>query len=105
MRNIKFKSPIESASGRLYCGSNVYLRTNRVTGKSHTGTIRNPYKGPSSASQQAMRNHFRRVMSAVMCQLRDPIQKAKLEEEYASQNEIGTLVGFVYHKLNNEVKE
>lgn len=103
MRNVCFIRPIKSARGKLFKGSNIYLRENRVTGACHTGTIRNPYKGPSSAAQQETRNRFRRVMARVMEHLNDPAEKSRLEREFAAQNEVGTLVGFVYRKVKNEV--
>jgi len=103
MSKVRFIKPILSASGRLFGGSNIYFRTNRLTGKSHTGTIRNPYKGPSSTAQQATRERFRYVMSLVKTQLQDPAKKAQWQQEFMSQNEIGTLVGFVYHMLNKQL--
>ena len=101
--NIVLHYPIKSASGRVCTGSNMYYRTNPVTGAVHTGTLRHPFRGVRSKEQQETRDRFRLVMCEVMRRLRDPEEKARLVAEYKEQREIGTLVGFVFHKVNEEL--
>jgi len=103
MKKIIFLSPIKSASGKISSDSTVYLRTNPVTGKSHTGKLQHPYTGPASAQQKANRNRFRALMALVRDRLGNPEIKAQLRAEYLSQSEIGTLVGYACHKWQNEV--
>ena len=81
----------------------MYYRTNSVTGAVHTGTLRHPFRGVRSKAQQETRDRFRYVMAEVMNRLRNPEEKARLVEEYKEQDKIGTLVGFVYHKVNGEL--
>ena len=101
--NIIFHHPIKSASGKLFPGSNMYFRTNPVTGAVHTGTLRHPFRGVQSKAQQETRERFRIVMAEVKNRLHNTEEKARLAEEYKNQHEIGTLVGFVYHKVNEEL--
>lgn len=103
MAKIKFKNPVESASGKVSGRSNEYYRTNPITGKTHTGTLERPYKGPASDKQLVCRKRFRAVMALVTSRLRDPETKAALNEAFHNQHEIGTLVGFAYNMWKDDV--
>ena len=103
MKKVIFVTPIKSASGKISSDSDTYLRTNPVTGKSHTGRLQHPYKGPASEKQAACRNRFRAVMALVTERLRDPEIHAEMTREFWSQNEIGTLIGYAYNKWKGEV--
>lgn len=69
MRIIDFKGLVASATGKLYKGSNFYIRRNRRTGK-HVGAHRvENYQYTRSEEQAEMRREFGQASRAA-CQWR-----------------------------------
>ena len=107
MAKIKPLATIESMSGRVCVHSDMYFRTNKVTGKTFTGKLCNPYKGPATEPQSQNRTRFGAVSAAIRQRIADlTVQDRKaLEAEYKSQHKIGSLFGYAMHKWNDEYDE
>ena len=105
MAKIKPLATIENMSGKVCMHSNVYFRTNKVTGKVSTGKLCNPSTKPASADQLAVRSRFEKVQAAVRERLENPQTKAKMEAEYKAQTTYGSLFGYCFHKWNDEYDE
>ena len=93
---------IESMRKKVCMHSDVYVRTNKQTGKTFTGKLCNPSNQEPSAAQIAAKARFAKVVAAVRAILADPTEKAKLKAEFKSQTKIGSLFGYAMHKLNSQ---
>ena len=102
MAKIKPLATIESMSGKVCIHSDMYFRTNKITGKTFTGKLCNPSTKEPSADQIAVRNRFDKVQAAVRTRLETPATKAQIMAEWKSQTKIGTLFGYAFHKWNSE---
>ena len=104
MAKIKPMALIENMSGKVCEHSDVYFRTNKVTGIVHSGKLCNPYDGGNSTQQQAARTRFATVGAAIRARISalPATDKATLEAEFKAQHKIGTLFGYCYKKWNSE---
>ena len=104
MSKIKPMALVENMSGKVCEHSNIYFRTNKVTGQVNSAKLCNPYDGGNSAQQQAARTRFATVSAAIRARIAalPAADKATLVAEYKSQNKIGSLFGYCYHKWNSE---
>ena len=100
MAEIKPMALIESMKKKVCMHSDVYFRTNKVTGKVTTGKLCNPSDKAPSADQVKAKARFAKVVAAVRTILEDATEKAKLQAEFKSQTKIGSLFGYAMHKLN-----
>lgn len=100
MAKIKPMELIKSMTRKVCMHSDVYFRTNPVTGITYTGKLCNPSDKAPSALQTKNRERFKKVAAAVRTILQDPTQKALLKAEFKSQNKVGSLFGYAMHKLN-----
>ena len=100
MAEIKPMALIESMRKKVCMHSDVYFRTNKVTGKVTTGKLCNPSDKAPSADQVKAKARFAKVVAAVRTILEDATEKAKLQAEFKSQTKIGSLFGYAMHKLN-----
>ncbi len=91
---------IKSMSKKLCMHSNVYFRSNPLTGTTYSGKICNPSDKQDSDAQTKAKNRFIKVTAAVRLILQDPEQKKKLDAEFKAQSKIGSLFGYAMHKLN-----
>ncbi len=89
-------------SGKVCIHSDMYFRTNKITGKTFTGKLCNPSTKAPSADQISVRNRFDKVQAAVRTRLETPATKAQMEAEFKAQTKIGTLFGYAFHKWNSE---
>ena len=101
MSRIKPMVLIDSMSKKVCMHSNVYFRTNPITGTTYTGKLCNPSDQAPTAPQIRNRERFKKVTAAVRLILRDPEQKALLKAEFKSQTKIGSLFGYAVNKLNS----
>lgn len=104
MAKIKPMALVESMSGKACMHSDVYFRTNKVTGQVFSGKLCNPYDGGNSTSQVAVRNRFSTVAAAVRTRIAalTTDAKAALLKEYHSQTAVGSFFGYCYKKWNAE---
>ena len=102
MAKIKPLATIESMSGKVCIHSDMYFRTNKITGKTFTGKLCNPSTKEPNANQLAAMNRFKKVRAAVATRLETPATKAEILAEFKAQTKIGTLQGYAFHKWNSE---
>lgn len=105
MAKIKPLATIASMSGKVCIHSDMYFRTNKITGKTFTGKLCNPSTKAPSSDQISVRNRFDKVQAAVRTRLETPATKAQMEAEFKAQTKIGTLFGYCFHKWNSEYDE
>lgn len=79
MADLIFEYPVKTASGKIR--GNVSSRTK--FGKSHSYTMRNPYKGPIAPERQQTIDRFRWANEQTSAILRDAEQVALWQERYA----------------------
>ena len=105
MSKIKPLAIIERMSGKVCMHSDMYFRTNKVTGKVSTGKLCNPSTKAPSADQIAVRNRLKKVQAAVRARLEVAATKAEMEAKFKAQTKIGTLFGYAMHVWNDEYDE
>ena len=94
--------PIEvvaSMSGKVCQHSDMYFRTNKITGKVSTGKVCYPSTKAPSADQLAARQEFKTTVQAINAWLADPsnaTERNKLYTEFKSQHKIGSFFGYVF---------
>ena len=101
MAKIKPMALIDSMSNKVCMHSNVYFRTNKQTGVTYSGKLCNPSTKEPSVNQTKAKARFAKVSAAIRTILSDATEKAKWQAEYKAQTKIGSLFGYVYHKLND----
>ena len=104
MSKIKPLAIIQSMSGKVCGHSDMYFRTNKVTGQTFTAKLCYPYTGEASQLQEQTRSRFAKVTAAVRTRLSELSvnDKKALVAEYKSQHKIGSLFGYAMHKWDNE---
>ena len=104
MARVKPLATIQSMSGKVCIHSDMYFRTNKVTGKTFTAKLCNPYDGGSSEPQTLNRGRFTKVTAAVRTRLSEMTvsERKAFEAEYKAQHKIGSLFGYATHKWNDE---
>lgn len=105
MSKIKPIALVESMSGKICQHSDMYFRTNRQTGKVSTGKICNPSDAEPSEAQLKVQTRFTKIADAARIILADPEQRAKYQTAYKAQHKIGSLLGYVIHKIKNQYDE
>ena len=104
MSKIKPLATIESMSGKVCKHSDVYFRTNKVTGAVYTGKLCNPYTGEPNATAVALRARFKKVAAAVHARIDalDSTAKAAMMKKYHDQTTVGSFFGYCFKQWNNE---
>ena len=99
---------VESMSQKVCMHSDVYFRTNKVTGVVYSGKLCNPYTGELSTNQKANLSRFGKVSKAIRARLQaleGTDDYKALVAAYKSQTKIGSLFGYVFKKWNGEYDE
>lgn len=107
MSKIKPMALVDKMSGKVCVHSDIYFRTNKVTGAVHSAKLCNPYDGGHSTAQEQVRTRMSKVSAAVRARIAalDTDAKAALVKEYHAQHKIGSLFGYCYKKWNGEYDE
>ena len=107
MAKIKPMALVESMSKKVCMHSDVYFRTNKITGQVYTGKLCNPFTGEPSTDQKANMTRFGKVSAAVKARLAalSTTEKDALVKAYKSQTKIGSLYGYAFKKWNGEYDE
>ena len=104
MAKIKPMDLVKSMSKKVCMHSDVYFRTNKVTGAVYSGKLCNPYEGEPSADQAANMSRFGKVQAAVRARIAalSATEKEKLVNAFNSQTKSGSLFGYAFKKWNKE---
>lgn len=104
MAKIKPMALVESMSSKVCMHSNVYFRTNKVTGATFAAKLCNPYDGGNSEDQLAARNRFAAVSAAVRARIAalQPTEKTALLAQFRGQSKVGSFFGYCFKKWNSE---
>ena len=105
MAKIKPMALVESMSKKVCMHSDVYFRTNKVTGVVYTGKLCNPFEGEPSADQTRVRSRFAKVSAAISARLKameGTDEYKALVKAYKSQTKIGSLKGYAFKLWNDE---
>lgn len=104
MAKIKPMALVENMSGKVCRHTNIYFRTNKITGRVYSGKLCNPYRGPYSANQTNMRSKFVNVSADVRSRIAalTPIERAALEKAFKAQTLIGSFYGYCFNKWYKE---
>ena len=95
---------VKAMSQKVCTHSDTYFRRNKITGTTFSGKMCNPYEGPASERQTAVRNRFKAMQAAIRTRIAalTETEHDKLWAEYLAQTDIGSFYGFCYHKWNSE---
>ena len=98
---------VESMSQKVCMHSDVYFRTNKVTGQVYTGKLCNPFTGEPSEDQKTAMSRFGKVSVAVRARLAamSADDKTALVKAFKSQTKIGSLFGYAFKAWNSEYDE
>jgi hypothetical protein len=95
---------VKAMSKKICMHSDTYFRRNKITGATFSGKICNPYDGPDSADQIAVKNRFKVMQANIRARIAalTATERAKLDDEFHAQTQIGTFYGYCYHLWNSE---
>lgn len=82
MSKVSFLEPVASLSGAISRRGDVCFRTRN--GKTHAYAVANPYQGPASEAQSAMRGDFGACVREASAVLKDAALRAEWEIRYAA---------------------
>ena len=101
MAKIKPIETVKSMSGKVCKHSEIYFRTNKQTGKTVTGKLCNPSDAEPTEAQLKVKTRFTKLTEAARVIMADPEQRAKYEKAYLKQRRIGSLMGYIVHKIKH----
>ncbi len=105
MASIKPIATIQSMSGKVCEHSDMYFRTNKQTNKTVTGKLCNPSDADPSEAQLKVQSRFAKIADAARAIMADPEQRAQYEPAYKKQHRIGSLLGYIIKRINNQYDE
>lgn len=100
MSKIKPIPIVASMSGKVCEHSEMYFRTNRQTGSVSTGMICHPSNATPTEAQETAKTRFTKVHAAVQAIMADDEQRATYEKSFKAQHRIGSLSGYIFHKIS-----
>ena len=111
MAQIKYKSPIESVSGKLAKKDTVIYMV-RTAPTSNKEMLKNPCytsvcgkrSTPYPASEIAYQTRFGKIAKATTTRLADPSKKAADQAAFKGQTEFKTLRQYVWHQVSAEIE-
>ena len=101
MAKIKPIETVKSMSGKVCEHSEIYFRTNKQTGKTVTGKLCNPSDAEPTEAQLKVKTRFTKLTEAARVIMAYPEQRAKYEKAYLKQRRIGSLMGYIVHKIKH----
>ena len=107
MARVKPLEIIKGLRGKVCEHSDLYFRTNRITGAVFTGKLCNPSESAASSEQRSARDRFKKVGLAIRARissLETDVRKVMMSA-YKSQRKIGSFFGFCFKKWNDEYDE
>ena len=81
MAKIQLATPFDETAGKLSSTDRIVMRTRY--GKTEAYTIRNPYRGPFSESQQTTISAFSQAVSLCKTEMSNPDRLAYWQDSYA----------------------